>query len=204
MATVKAFEQGCQEFLEVMHSDGHHIYRDPTGFAYDITLCRANLLSNQNEAYQLKVCLPPHPPRSVISTPIYPLLLPLSGSSTEPVRPRCAVINPRAQRLQLYETHAVPKSFACFVKYSGPNRTETQVLAPVASSFETAYNAFKKFFALRTRKEWRMRLDVKAKTKDAKESENDGTAPFRYNPPGGDEPKGVLESEWGDVMAYLS
>ena len=49
-----------------------------------------------------------------------------------------------------------------------------------------------------------MRFEVPPRVSGAAESENDDTAPFRYKPPGEDEPKGVLESAWGDVLAYLS
>ena len=45
-----------------MFSNGYHIYRDSTTFAYDVTLARTNLVSNKNERYHLKVpSLPPSP-----------------------------------------------------------------------------------------------------------------------------------------------
>ena len=73
---VKKFEQGCLEFEKDMFSgrsscccpkltseggssdldpDGYGIYQDSTTFPYDITLARANLLTNKNERFVLKV-----------------------------------------------------------------------------------------------------------------------------------------------------
>ncbi|MCJ1425716.1 hypothetical protein MMC29_003616, partial [Sticta canariensis] len=51
---MKAFEKSCRDFQTEMFSDGYHVYHDSTTFAYDITLARANLISNQNERYHLK------------------------------------------------------------------------------------------------------------------------------------------------------
>ena len=42
--------------------ENYGIYHDTTDFAYDITLARANLLTNKNSRYNLKVCHPPPPP----------------------------------------------------------------------------------------------------------------------------------------------
>lgn len=36
--------------------DNHHIYRDMTGFDYDVTLTRIDIAKNSNERYQLRVC----------------------------------------------------------------------------------------------------------------------------------------------------
>ncbi|MCJ1462632.1 hypothetical protein MMC07_001234 [Pseudocyphellaria aurata] len=52
---VEAFEKGCEDFQKEMFSNGYHIYRDSTTFAYDVTLARANLVSNQIERYHLKL-----------------------------------------------------------------------------------------------------------------------------------------------------
>ncbi|KAM0805679.1 hypothetical protein BDR22DRAFT_968894 [Usnea florida] len=186
---LKEFEKGCQEFKNDMFSDGYHIYRDSTTFPYDITLARTNLLINRNDRFALKVChptfspspipLPPHkrhllhPP--ILTTPIYP---------TVPLRPRtlAPIHHPRAQRLQLYESHATPKYYACYAKYSSPGVTPTnEMLAPIGSSWEGAWEAFRGFFKLKTGGAWEERL---GKTVGG----GDG---FRYAVPKGRQPKGV-------------
>lgn len=75
---VKAFEKGCQDFQKEMFSDGYHVYRDPTTFAYDITLARANLVSNKNERFHLKVPSP---------FPLFPLPPPLIHNQTHTPTP---------------------------------------------------------------------------------------------------------------------
>ncbi|KAL9129242.1 MAG: hypothetical protein Q9217_002254 [Psora testacea] len=152
------FEKGCKDFEQDMFSDGYHIYRDSTTFAYDITLARINLLTNKNQRYSLKVNEPASDdpsPSPIISNPIFPSLLPSP-------RPRARIHHARAQRLQLYESHATPKLYACYAKYSGPKQSSIpRILAPLGSSFELAFGNFKQFFTLKTRKEWDDRL-VKA------------------------------------------
>ncbi|KAL2056068.1 hypothetical protein ABVK25_003711 [Lepraria finkii] len=184
---MEKFEQSCKEHEKEMSSSGYGLYHDPSDdFAYDITLARANLLLNKNERYQLKVChpipsqastppvsspasLPPQkrmllsasslsstpnttsPPRL---TPVFPMLFP----TTRP-RARAPLVTARAQRLQLYVTHDVPKSFSCNVKYSTPGANrESHVLAPPGSGWETAWGAFSSFFKLKTGKKWAERF----------------------------------------------
>ena len=157
--------------MKELFSNGYHICRDPDGFNYDITLVRANLVINKNERYQLKVGLPLH-------TPLFPYVR---------RRSRVPLVCPRAQRLQLFETHTEPMYYATFVKYSSPGATAKEVLAPIGSSFSTAYDAFKKFFRLKTRREWDERL---LKTPLPVEH-GDKPAPFVYNPPADGEPNGI-------------
>lgn len=38
--------------------ENYHIYRDSTGFDYDVTLTRVDLANNRNERYQLRVSNP--------------------------------------------------------------------------------------------------------------------------------------------------
>ena len=165
--------------------DGYHIYHDHTGFQYDITLARANLTTNKNQRYSLKVNSNPNPHPDpglntsttpfYFSTPIFPSFTPRSFGA--PIR------NPFAQRLQLYETHATPRLYACYSKYSAPDQRATvEMLAPVGSSFELAFDHFQKFFTLKTLKEWDQRL-VKA---------NMGDEAFVYAPPKEGEPQGLL------------
>lgn len=204
---VKRFERGCQEFKEVMgtgtsfcnlsrrtfpewilpfnlphkelkpSTDGYQIYRDHTTFLYDVTLVRANLLENKNKACHLKVRPPPLP--SFFSTPIFPMPRP-----SHLYRARVHIINVRAQRLQLYESHSVPKYYACFVRYSEPEYGRfTNVIAPPGSCFEGAMNAFKMFFMLKTHILWEERLKSRGTDPEA----------YQYRPPVEGMAKGVVE-----------
>ena len=174
--------------------DGYGIYQDSTSFKYDITLARANLLTNKNERYALKVCHPHHTPALVplhkrkidahytpnfppiISTPIFPIFPPSP-------RPRARIVSPRAQRLQLYVSHATPKTFSCNVKYSSPGTApKNEVLAPIGSTWETAWGAFQMFFKLKTKKDWDMRF-LKCDL---------GAEAFVYTPPREGEPRGLF------------
>lgn len=169
-------------------SENYGIYHDTTNFAYDITLARANLLTNQNSRYSLKVCSSPPTSTSpstltntrtsspsIITTPLFPIL------PTSPA-PRVRLHTPRAQRLQLYVSHATPKVFATYVKYSAPGEeAKIEQLAPIGSSWETAWGAFTLFFRLKTRKEWEGRFVRGGLGPDA----------FVYTPPKEGEPKGA-------------
>lgn len=201
-------QSACFKIYSHISADGYEIYRDPCdSFSYDLTLARANLLTNKNERYQLKVCPTSHtspstplphlripsyipassltsypyfinPPCPIISTPIFPI-------SPLPSAARACLVSPRAQRLQLYVSHGTPKMFACYVKYSAPNVTSTiEVLAPRGSSWELTWGAFEAFFKLKTRKEWSMRF---------LKWERGGPAnAFVYTPPRGGEPRGMF------------
>ena len=130
----------------------------------------------------LKVCAPfphLHHQHSIFSTPIFP-------SVPLPFRPRVRLGRPRAQRLQLYESNATPKLYACFEKYSKPgNDPVASILAPIGSSFDVAFDHFKKFFKLKTGKHWEERLQKTVPRKDA----------FMFAPPKEVEPRGVLQND---------
>lgn len=86
------------------------------------------------------------------TTPVFPSIL-LS------FRSRVCHCRPRAQRLQLYESNATPKLYACFEKHSKPGESPTaRILAPIGSSFEVAFDHFKEFFKLKTGRDWDDRL----------------------------------------------
>ncbi|CAD6575326.1 MAG: hypothetical protein ASARMPREDX12_001535 [Alectoria sarmentosa] len=184
---MEKFEKGCKEFKEVMFSDGYHVYQDFTKFDYDLTLARTNLLVNKNDRIALKVCYPfssastaSHKrhlmPDPIITTPIFPIV------SLCP-RARARIHCPRAQRLQLFETHATPKYYACYTKYSSPGQVSTnQMLAPIGSSWETAWDAFQGFFQLKTGKRWEERF-VRMET---------GSEAFTYTPPKVGQPRGMF------------
>lgn len=177
--------------------DGYHIYRDRTAFPYAITLARPNLLTNQNKRYHLKVCQP----HLYLPQPI-PLLHPLLPMFSPLPRPRARVQSPRAQRLQLYESHAVPKLFACYTKYSAPDGSgngheKAKVLAPIGSSFETAFEIFKKFFELKTRRQWDNRLGEANAEIDDREKKGEEEV-FIYTPPKQGEPRGLIYDSGDD------
>ncbi|KAL9633021.1 MAG: hypothetical protein Q9164_004947 [Protoblastenia rupestris] len=52
---MQKFEKECKDLEQDVFSNGYHIYRDSTTFAYDITLARANLCTNKNQRYSLKI-----------------------------------------------------------------------------------------------------------------------------------------------------
>lgn len=163
----------------VLSPGNYHIYLDETTYKYDVTLARVDLLTNKNERYMLKVCEPfprLHHPNSIFSTPTF-------ASIPLPFRPRAHIRRPNAQRLQLYESHGTPKLYACFEKYSAPGATTiASVLAPIGSSFDVAFDHFKKFFVLKTGMEWEDRL---VETVTSKEK-------FVFVRPKVGQPKGVL------------
>ena len=162
--------------------DGYHIYRDSTGFSYDITLARADLTSNKNERYYLKVSPFRHFP-----TPVFP--------SFTPPGARAFIVRPRLQRLQLYETHTAPNLYATYVKYSSPGKSATHVLCPTGSTFEMALSNFQAFFKIKTRKAWDQRLASVQVDEDA----------FVYTPPPVGLPKGSVpidpDKMYGDTSA---
>ena len=168
-------------------SDGYHVYQDFTKFNYDVTLARTNLLVNKNDRFALKVCHPSYPastpphkrfpvPHPIITTSIFPIV-PISP------RPRARIHCPRAQRLQLYESHATPKYYACYAKCSSPGQTpRSEMLAPIGSSWETAWDSFQAFFKLKTGKQWEerfVRMDA-------------GSETFTYTPPKVGQPRGMF------------
>lgn len=87
----------------------------------------------------------------------------------------------------------MPHTYACYVKYTRKGASGREILAIPGSSWSLAFDAFRKFFKTKTRKDWNDRLDGKPAPIN-----NDGTddAPFRYQPPtGAREPKGLVEQK---------
>ena len=157
--------------------DGYHIYRDSTGFSYDIALARSDLTSNTHTRYFLKVSSFPYSMN--LSTPLYPYILPRHSRVPLPA--------PRAQCLQLYESHIAPSKYACFSSYSSPTAgTATHVLAPLGSSFALAIAQFMDFFKLKTKLEWKERNGTLGK---------DSETAFVYTPPAEGEPWGMVDPE---------
>ncbi|MCJ1472638.1 hypothetical protein MMC13_001287 [Lambiella insularis] len=182
MKGVADFEKGCDNFKSKMHTDGYHIYRDSTGFAYDITLVRSDLAVNINERYSLKVSSSPY--NSIhIFTPLYPYFLPR--------RTRVPLSAPRTQCLQLYESHAPPMKYACFTNYSSPLAgTACHILAPAGSGFLLAFGQFMQFFKLKTKLEWNERNGVLGS------ESTESKSAFVYKRPKDGEPWGLFEETY--------
>lgn len=189
---------------------GYHPYTDADGFCYSIILVRTFLLENRLEKLTLKVRHPSTPRTNWPATSLYPCPLPMylfpvsAGLSLHPVirYPDCFPSNPPlkvpiarpwAQVLQLFESDAIPHTYACYVKYTRKGASGREVLAIPGSSWEVAFDAFRKFFKTKTRKEWNDRLDGKPVP-----ISSDGNAddPFWYEPPQGrHEPRGLVEGK---------
>ena len=152
--------------------DGYHIYRDSTGFEYNLTLARADLTYNINERYYIKV--------GSLPQPVFP--------SYYPRRTQVPLERHPTQCLQIYETHVEPHKYACFVTYSSPRSPYIkEQLAPTGSSFELAYANFRDFFKLKTKMAWEDRL--------LGEGGKDATA-FVWQPPAVTEPQGMMVKDY--------
>ncbi|KAF6231217.1 hypothetical protein HO173_010549 [Letharia columbiana] len=85
--------------------------------------------------------------------------------------------------LKLFESHATPKYYACYAKYSSPGHAPTsEMLAPIGSPWETAWDAFQGFFELKTGKKWEERFVRMAL----------GSEAFTYTPPKVGQPRGMF------------
>lgn len=85
---------------------------------------------------------------------------------------RVPLARPRAQCLQLYESTTQPKTYACYLTSSAPNKgSYTQAIAPEPSSHIVALDLFKKFFRVKTGVAWEKR--------DCDVGEDEGLEPER-------------------------
>lgn len=173
-------------------------------------MVRTFLLENRLERLTLKVRYPSQlgtrwPSMSSHACPLPMYLFPTSaGLSLHPVvryqdrslsnpHVRVPIPRPWAQCLQLFESDAIPHTYACYVKYTRKGASGREILAIPGSSWELAFDAFGKFFKTKTRKDWNERLDGKPVP-----ISSDGNAddPFRYEPPQGlHEPKGLVQQK---------
>ena len=158
---VAKFKQDCKSFQEHMQAgqvpwlcfrprlisgftEGYGIYRDEGGFPYNVTLARVDLATNTNERYHLKV--------GHLPTPIYPYYCPR--------RSRVRLDRPPTQQLQLFQTHEIPRRYACYTVYASRDGVSSgHVLAPPYSSFELALSQFEQFFKMKTYLDWRDRFE---------------------------------------------
>lgn len=150
---------------------GYHIYRDETDFDYEVKLARADVTTNKNERYILKVCASPN--ICFHLSPPYPVLV---------------VVRSHTQGWQLYESHTEPHMYATYVRYSSASgrKVGSDIRAPVGSTFEEALVAFKKFFKTKTCRTWEQRLDKMKLEEDA----------FVYGPPKLGWPRGRMPQGW--------
>ena len=94
----------------------------------------------------------------------------------------------------MYESHGIPKLYACFERHKVPGKAaETKILAPIGTSFHVAFDIFKKFFKLKTGVHWDQRNQnwiLPERT-------------FQYRSPAEGEPQGVMAgNEQGDEPVY--
>lgn len=123
---------------------------------------------------------------------LYPVVRYEDGPHSNP-RLRVPIPRPWAQCLQLFESDAIPHTYACYVRYSRRGVSGREILAVPGSTWELAFDVFRKFFKTKTKKDWNDRLDGKAAP-----ISSDGNAddPFRYEPPRDPrEPKGLVEQK---------
>ena len=84
----------------------------------------------------------------------------------------------------------MPHAYACYVKYSRRGVYGQEILAPAGSSWQFAFDAFRKFFKTKTLKDWNDRLDKKS-VQDVKDNREEH--PFMYQPPeGANAPQGLV------------
>ena len=87
----------------------------------------------------------------------------------------------------------MPHTYACYVKYTRKGTSGREILAIPGSSWDLAFDAFRKFFKTKTKKDWNNRLDGRPAPISSDESADDL---FRYEPPQGSrEPKGLVEQK---------
>ncbi|KAJ9294333.1 hypothetical protein DTO271G3_6908 [Paecilomyces variotii] len=125
--------KGPRAVIDDMARAGYHLCADKeTGVTYCATLVRPTPVTGRNEKYQLKY----HHLHALIERPY-------------------------AKQPQLYESNAEPHVYATYVKYSRIGKSGTELVAPRGSSFDIAMKAYKKFFKIKTGKNWDERFDGK-------------------------------------------
>ena len=127
-------------------AEGYHIYRDDSGFAYNVLLGRKDRVKKNGSCNRgvLRVGPP-------LLLPLYIYCLPHCCHMR--VRIRC----PHAQCIQLYESdsEAEPKTYGSFLVTSAPGgRSFTDVVAPQGCSLILALAHFKRYFQLKTGLDW--------------------------------------------------
>jgi hypothetical protein len=79
-------------------------------------------------------------------------------------------------------------------RYIQPGKTATAELSPIGSQYDVAFDAFKKFFKLKTNVDWEARLEKRDRCCDASSIGDGGCDDhFRYRPPGPGKPNGAMK-----------
>ena len=165
-----------QWFSRDLTLEACNVYRDSTGFEYDIIMARIDQVNKKTERYVLKVgnaLVLVWPYKPIYGTPVL-------------------LRNAPAQRMQLYETcTASSYAYACHMTYSSPiGLIATEVLAPSGSKFEFAMGQFKAIFLLKTKIAWEERFrkvkhDMLTEGEEMQEERAEvvDLTSFIYNPP---------------------
>lgn len=97
----------------------------------------------------------------------------------------------------------MPHRYMALTRYIKPGKTATAELSPIGSQYDIAFDAFKKFFKLKTNVEWEARLEKRERCCYANSTGDSGCdSHFRYRLPGPGKPKGAMkESTLADTSA---
>ncbi|KAJ9663252.1 hypothetical protein H2201_005696 [Coniosporium apollinis] len=131
----------------VVQTDNHHVYRDATGFDYDITMTRIDWEHDRNERYQLRI-------RPAFILQSSHILIPILRSASpfhpsNPLTPTPSSSNPTPRPTPTPPPSVIPPP-------STPPVSQT--LIPINSPYSTAFSAFRHVFRLKTRLHWDERL----------------------------------------------
>lgn len=171
------FSAAIAEFEGNMQTKGYRPYTDSTGFLYLIVLARPDILKKTIERHGLKLrystplASSSHPPCPVqhfrFPSPYpfsaYPVL-----EATLPGRfafkrfsanrkLRVPIPNPWTHCLQLFESDAELRTYACYISYTVGRpglKLEAEPLAPPGSAWDFSWDIFTKFFKLKTGVDW--------------------------------------------------
>ncbi len=139
--------------------DRYHIYRDFTGFAYNIILVRPDVLRNSMERCILKVSLPTVQSR-LHTAPAFRHIYPSPFINLNP--------NIQLTNLQLCSTLETPKGYTSLMIHHVPGKDpETVHLTNKRCDWFTALAAFEKAFKDSTKVDWDDRQKVESADEDA-------------------------------------
>ena len=127
-------------------AENHHIYKDETGFPYDVMLTKIDTRNNKNERVAITVSQFP----GEIS----------SASAAEELK----------IRVQLYESNAQPHTYSTNVNFRGTGRKPVNnIMVSIGSPFPPAFRTFKTVFREKSGVEWDNRIEHHfARNKDEK------------------------------------
>lgn len=131
-------------------------------------------------------------PLVVKLTDLYHIYQDITGFQHDVTLTRIDIANNRNERYQLrmYESNTVPYMYCVFLRFSQPSKLPlTQMITPLASTFQVAFKAFRDVFHQKTLLSWEERLD-----RELGKERRTGMSgePFVYLPPPEGEPRGVI------------